>query len=140
MRYYFILLAFASILFASCKKEKLASTETLNEVIDTVAVLKYTGSFESGPYGTVSGNAEVYKTGMVYEVKLANFNSSNGPALHVFISKEAMPANYIDLGELKSTNGNQLYDVTGMPDFISYKYISIHCIAYNHLYGSALLQ
>jgi hypothetical protein len=88
----------------------------------------------------VTGKAEIYKKATAIEVNLAGFNSSNGPALHVFISKEAMPVNSIDLGALKSTTGNQVYSVVGMPDFLDYKYISIHCVDYNHLFGSALLQ
>ena len=118
----------------------LAPTTNLNEVTDTTARLVYNGTFASGPFGTVSGEAEIYKKGMSFEVKLANFNATNGPALHVFISKEAMPVNFIDLGSLKSTMGNQVYTVNGMPDFAAYKYISIHCVAYNHLFGSALLK
>jgi len=51
-----------------------------------------------------------------------------------------MPITFIDLGELKSTKGNQVYSIAGMPDFTDYKYISIHCVAYNHLFGSALLK
>lgn len=109
-------------------------------MVDTAAVLKYSGNFTSGPYGTVTGKAEIYKKGSSYEVKLANFTTSNGPALHVYLAKEAMPVNYMDLGVLKSTNGNQLYSITGMPVFADYKYISIHCVAYNHLFGSALLN
>ena len=126
----------------SCKKDKdsFASTVTVNEMVDTTGMLKYSGSFTSGPFGTVTGKAEVYINGTDYKVKLANFNTNNGPALHVYLSKEAMPINYIDLGVLKSTNGNQVYNVTGMPDFMEYKYISIHCVAFNHLFGSALIQ
>ena len=126
----------------SCKKDRdsFASTVTVNEMVDTTGVLKYSGSFTSGPFGTVTGNAEVYINGTDYKVKLANFNTNNGPALHVYLSKETMPINYIDLGVLKSTNGNQGYNVTGMPDFMEYKYISIHCVAFNHLFGSALIQ
>jgi Electron transfer DM13 len=126
----------------SCKKNKdsFASTVTVNEMVDTAGILKYSGTFTSGPFGTVTGKAEVYKNGADYKVKLANFNTNNGPALHVYLSKEAMPINYIDLGVLKSTNGNQVYNVTGMPDFMDYKYISIHCVAFNHLFGSALIQ
>lgn len=126
----------------SCKKDKdsFASTEAVNEMVDSTGILKYSGTFTSGPFGTITGKAEVYKNGADYKVKLANFNTNNGPALHVYLSKEAMPINYIDLGVLKSTNGNQVYSVTGMPDFMEYKYISIHCVAYNHLFGSALIQ
>ena len=139
MQRLFILLICLPSLIISCKKNN-TPTIALNEMTDTSAMLKYSGPFISGPYGAVTGRAEIYKNATAVEVKLAEFNSSNGPALHVFISKEVMPINFIDLGALKSTTGNQVYSVTGMPDFIDYKYISIHCVAYNHLFGSALLQ
>lgn len=139
MQRLFIFLICLSSLIISCKKNN-TPTIVLNEMTDTASVLKYSGDFTSGPYGTVTGKAEIYKKATTIEVKLAGFNSSNGPALHVFISNEAMPVNFIDLGALKSTTGNQVYSVLGMPDFMDYKYISIHCVAYNHLFGSALLQ
>ena len=123
-------------LFA-CGKQ--APTTTLDEMVDTSAMLKYSGEFISGPYGKVSGTAQVFLHNNMFEVKLSNFLTTNGPALHVFISKEAMPINFIDLGGLKSTNGNQVYSVKDMPDFASYKFISIHCVDYNHLFGSAEL-
>ena len=134
MRLLFILLICLSALIISCKKNNTA-TIVLNEMTDTAAVLKYSGDFASGPYGTVTGKAEIYKKATAIEVKLAGFNSTNGPALHVFISKEVMPLNFIDLGALKSTTGNQIYSVLRIPDFMVYKYISIHCVAYNHLFG-----
>lgn len=138
LRISIVLLSLTIFLF-SCKKEK-TPTILLNEMADTAAILKYSGDFISGPYGTVTGRAEVYASATTVEVKLAEFNSSNGPALHVFISKEANPINFIDLGELRSTIGNQVYEVAGMPDFMEYKYISIHCVAFNHLFGAALLR
>jgi hypothetical protein len=134
------------LLASACKKEQLAPTTMLNETIvitdtnRTASEPILTGTFSPGPYGNVTGKAETYKQGMMYSVKLSDFNTSNGPALHVYLSKEPMPVNFIDLGVLKSTNGNQVYAVTGMPDFAEYKYISIHCVAYNHLFGSALLK
>jgi Electron transfer DM13 len=146
MRYIILIICATTFFISACKKEnQLAPTTVLEEMIDTTrgidsTVLKFKGSFESGPFGTVTGMAEIYKKGTTYEVKLASFTTNNGPALHVYISKEAMPINYIDLGSLKSTAGNQVYSVSGMPDFYDYKYISIHCVAYNHLFGYALLK
>jgi len=139
MQRLFIFLICSSSLLISCKKNH-TSTIILDEMVDTTAILKYSGDFVSGPYGTVTGKAEIYKKAAAIEIKLAGFNTNNGPALHVFISKEAMPINFIDLGGLKSTSGNQVYTVSCMPDFLNYKYISIHCVAYNHLFGYALLQ
>lgn len=137
----FIFILVISLMSVSCKKEMQASTINLNEGVDTsVAMLKYAGVFMAGPYGTATGKAEVFKSGSKFELKLADFMVNNGPALHVYLSKEAMPIHFIDVGELKSTNGNQVYQVPDMPDFLSYKYISIHCVAYNHLFGYALLN
>ena len=137
---YLIAILFVAALLQSCEKDQLGSTITINETVDTIATKNLSGTFVSGPYGTVSGMAEIFNNGTMYEVKLAGFNTSNGPALHVYLSKESKPVNYIDLGILKSTNGNQVYSITGMPDFSDYKYISIHCVQYDHLFGYALLQ
>jgi hypothetical protein len=136
------------ILISACKKEQLAPTTALNEtVVITDTSMSMTslkpfvnGTFSSGPFGTVSGKAEIYKQGDKYSLKLSDFSTNNGPALHVYLSKEPMPVTYLDLGELKSTNGNQVYAITGSPDFAEYSYVSIHCVAYNHLFGSARLK
>ena len=129
-----------SVILFSCKKEEEASTVAINETVDTNAVLRYTGPFTSGPFGTVTGKAEVYELNAMFILKISDFNTSNGPALHVYLAKEAMPVNYIDLGSLKSTSGSQVYNIPAMPDFSQYKYISIHCVDFNHLFGSALIN
>lgn len=127
------------IIFQSCKK---TSDRFINESLatDTTAVLKFQGNFISGPYGTVSGVAKIYLKQGQYTLALENFSSSNGPDLKVYLSKEQMPVNFIKLDNLRSTMGNQLYTVTGMPNFTAYKYALIHCEQYNHLFGSALLE
>ena len=126
-------------LFSACKKNNTPEL-VLNEMTDTTAVLKYSGVFASGPYGTVSGEAKIFKTGTRYDLKLTNFSGSNGPDLRVYVSKEMYPATFIDLGALKATGGNQVYEIPGMVDFTQYKYALIHCRQYNHLFGWALLQ
>ena len=141
MRLVLIVLSSSIVAMSSCKKDSgFAPTVVLNEMTDTGSVLKYRGDFSAGPYGRVTGRAEIYEKSNGIELKLGSFNSTNGPALHVYISREAMPVNFIDLGALKSTAGNQVYSVSGTPDFMDYKYISIHCVAYNHLFGYALLK
>ncbi|MFT3908142.1 MAG: DM13 domain-containing protein [Ferruginibacter sp.] len=82
----------------------------------------------------------IYKTGSRYDLKFTNFNSSNGPDLRVYLSKEMMPGAFIDLGALKSTAGSQVYEITSNVDFTEYKYALVHCRQYNHLFGWALLQ
>lgn len=122
---------------ASCRK---ASTETLNERADTSSVLKVQGSFTGVGSEKVSGLAKVYHQKGKLFLALENFSTSNGPDLKVYLSQADVPDNFIKLGDLKSTNGNQLYDINDMPDFTKYKYILIHCERFNHLYGKALLK
>lgn len=135
-----IVAALVVIIAWSCSDETLSPTTPLNEMTHDDAVLIYSGTFTNGPYGTVTGNAKIFENADgTIDLKLEEFNSTNGPDLYVYLSKEAMPANFISLGKLKSTNGTQVYAIPGMPDFTEYQYISIHCKQYNHLFGYAIL-
>jgi len=127
------------IVFTACKKNN-TPVVVLNEMADSTAIPQVTGKFYNGPYGSVSGEAKVILTGTMYELKLMNFSSSNGPDLRVYLSKEMSPGNYIDLGPLKATGGNQLYPINGPVNFAEYRYALIHCRQFNHLFGWALLQ
>ncbi len=127
------------LLVMGCTKDNTPTTP-LDDTPDTTAVLKYSGSFMNGPYGTVNGFARVYLQGNQYKLALENISITNGPDLHVYLSKEVQPVNYIDLGPLQSVAGNQLYPVSGSPDFAAYKYALIHCQRFNHLFGSAELR
>lgn len=120
----------------SCKK---TSTQTLNEVVSISSTLKYSGSFVGQGGQSVTGKAEIYFENNKYALKLADFSSNNGPDLKVYLSKASSPSDYISLGDLKSTKGNQVYEISGTPDFTLYRYVLIHCEKYNHRYGSAEL-
>ena len=133
-----LLLAMSGLVLTACTKK--VSTVPINDMIDTTAILKYQGNFQKGPYGTVSGSVMVYQTNGKWQLKLSNFSTTNGPDLKVYLSKEVQPLNFIKLGDLKSTTGNQLYEINGNPDFRQYKYALIHCEQYNHLFGSAELM
>ena len=129
------------LVIVSCKKSTDAPTTVLSETIDSTAKLLVSGNFQNGPYGAVSGIAKFYKNyNGTYSIVLDSFMTSNGPNLFVYLSKEAMPVNFIDAGNLKSTTGSQVYTITEMPDTAQYKYICIHCKDYNHLFGYALLK
>jgi hypothetical protein len=129
-----------ALFLASCVKENTPTTP-LNNTVDTLnSTLEYNGSFVNGPFGRVSGTAKIYRQNDSFTLGLLNVSISNGPDLHVYLSKEVFPVNFIDLGRLQSTNGNQVYNIPGMPDLSQYKYALIHCKQYNHLFGSAELK
>ncbi len=140
MKYILMLLIASATFLVSCVKENTPEIVLDNTVDTTMAMPQNNGNFMNGPYGSVSGMATVYKQDGNLVLALENMNISNGPQLHVYLSKEVQPVNFIDLGPLQSTLGNQLYNITGSPDFSQYKYALIHCKKYNHLFGSAKLQ
>ena len=130
---------------AGCTKNNATPDARLNEMLpgaDTSSNItaKYMGNFGNGPFGSVTGVAKIYLVNGQYTLALENVAISNGPDLHVYLSKELQPVNFIDLGKLKATGGNQLYTIASMPDFTLYKYALIHCQQYNHLFGSAALK
>lgn len=134
------LLCTAVVVLSSCVKDKTPTTPLNNTVDSTVAMNRFAGMFINGPYGNVMGSAKIYLQGTQYKLALENVMISNGPDLHVYISKEILPATFIDLGSLQSVAGNQVYTIPGSPDFTQYKYALIHCKQFNHLFGSAGLR
>jgi len=124
-------------LFSSCSK---TSTETLDETVSMEAQAGALGSFAGVGAEKVTGSAQVFRTNNQNMLKLENFSASNGPDLKVYLSKAATPTEFISLGDLKSTNGNQVYEVKGNPDFKLYKFVLIHCERFNHLFGVAELK
>jgi len=140
----FYSIVFVALVSFSCSKQNQSPETPLNEKVDTAdsrALLQYAGRFVNGPYGSATGSAKIYELGNAqFMLALDSVSVSNGPDLHVYLSKEVQPLHFIDLGKLKSTNGYQLYNISGMPDFTAYRYALIHCQQYNHLFGSAELK
>ncbi len=137
-----ILFLFSAALFGTaCNKNAGSANTVLNEMVGAGAVVAPTttpGMFVSnGP--SVSGTVKIYETNGKLSLALENFKTDNGPDLHVYLSQEMFPVNFIDLGKLKATSGNQVYDISGMPDFTKFKFALIHCQQFNHLFGSAQL-
>jgi Electron transfer DM13 len=128
-------------LLFGCSKQNGTSTVPGTGMVDTTkAILRYSAAFSNGPYGTVTGQAQIFDDAGRLQLKLAGVSISNGPDLHVYISRELLPANFIDLGRLQSTSGNQVYAIPGNPDFTQYRFVLVHCQRFNHLFGSAELR
>lgn len=134
------LLFFTLLLLAACKKESASNIPSM-DMVQSSATSQATGLFQNGPYGTVSGVGKVVlNVNNTFDLVLDSFSTNNGPDLYVYLSKEAMPINFIEVGKLKATSGTQVYPLLSAPDLTQYKYICIHCKAFNHLFGYASLQ
>jgi hypothetical protein len=70
-------------------------------------------------------------------VNLKDFSISDGPDLKVYLSKTALPDDFISLGDLTSA---RTYAINQSVDFSEYQYVLIHCENFNHLYAVAKLS
>lgn len=140
----------AAITFlASCKKNTIPSNG--NEVIvnpgdSTQPVILYSGSLTGGEAGDQArGDVTIEKVGARKYLVFRNFNSNNGPDVHVYFSRTignhaSPPAEYKDLGFLKYTSGTFNYELLMEPDIASYKYVLIWCARYRIQFGYAELK
>ncbi len=133
----FLVLCFGG---SACTKQNATPTEALMENIDPTSSFNMKGKFENGPFGSVSGKAYLSISSNQKSLVLENISSSNGPDLHVYLSKEIQPINFIDLGKLKSINGTQVYTIDSNVNIQDFKFALVHCQQFNHLFGSANIQ
>jgi len=125
---------------SSCTKTATSSDQLNEQVGSSATPVTSAMAFTSANSYTVTGNVRVYQKDGKLILALENFNSTNGPDLRVYLSKEMQPVNFIELGRLKSVQGNQLYDIPGTPDFGMYKFAVIHCQQFNRVFGYATIK
>ena len=94
-----------------------------------------------------SGSAAIYQQGDQVVLRLENFEVTNGPDLHVLLTKNPNPANraevgeeYIDLGELKGNVGDQNYDIPADIDLSEYQGVVIYCVPFHVVFATAALS
>jgi len=126
-----------AFLIISCSKDDNTDTTMANDPAITTGKVLAQGSLSGNMNYKVSGVAKVIEDNGAKSVRLENFSSSNGPDLKVYLAKEANAASFINLGNLKSTNGNQNYAISGMINITEYKYVLIWCQQFGVRFGSA---
>jgi hypothetical protein len=70
----------------------------------------------------------------------ATDKSSSQSNLPVYWSKAKHPVHFSDLGNLHSYNGDQAYSIAVHTNIKAYPFGLLHCKAYSHLVGCAVLQ
>lgn len=104
-----------------------------------------TGTFRAAPGTsyTVNGGVtmEAIAGGNLQLRFAANFESSNGPDLNVYLSTEStITSASINLGQLQSTRGEQIYEMPSNVSMNTYDYVIIHCLPFNVTFGFAPLR
>lgn len=94
-----------------------------------------------------SGNAIIIQTQVgEYTLHLKNFNVTNGPGLHVILAEDDNPysvptlGDYLDLGELKSTSGDQTYNLPIDVNLDKYGSVVVYCLPFQAIFAIAPIK
>lgn len=94
-----------------------------------------------------SGIATVYQKGEQRVLRFEEFSVTNGPDLHVILTKHPSPENSndigddtIDLGSLKGNLGNQNYEIPTVVDLSDYQSVVIYCVPFHVVFATAPLE
>ncbi|MCI5108509.1 MAG: DM13 domain-containing protein [Candidatus Pacebacteria bacterium] len=68
-------------------------------------------------------------------IRFEDFYTINGPALHVYLSKDLEANDYVDLGKTKGTEGNINYKIPENVDIEAYKYVLHWCKPFSVLFN-----
>ena len=88
----------------------------------------------------VKGRALLINTGEEYIIRFEDFETINGPDLHIYLSSELGNSDFIDLGKIKATKGNVNYAVPAGTDIEKYNKVLVWCQPFGVLFSYADLS
>ena len=134
------------LVMAEAKKLTTIVSEDMQEMIAKVApnsqeTPKFSklGAFQGLKGHEATGKAEVISVGDISFLRFEDFEVTNGPDLHVYMTKNGDVDSGIDLGKLKGNKGNQNYPL-GEIDTNVYNTVVIYCQPFHVYFASAKLS
>lgn len=88
----------------------------------------------------VMGKALLIDDGNKRILRLEDFQTINGPELHIYLSSELGDERFIDLGKIKATKGNVNYDIPAGIDTSKYNKVLVWCKPFSVLFSYAELS
>ncbi len=135
-----ILLITLVMVSTACKKEE--KTSELDEVVAANTAKLKQGVLSDGDASHKSaGEVEVFQTGINKTLQFKNFVGSTKPDVRVYLSTQATNiGTAVELGPVKSTNGNFNYTFDDQLDLNTYKHVVLWCKQFGVLFGKAELR
>ncbi len=128
--------------WAAFRPELLFVNKSVNETGPAVAETLRTGSFESYAHET-KGKVTILKSAGGFVLRLSEFSTSNGPDVHVLLSKTSDPTNIagsVDLGSIKGNQGDQNYTLPAGTDPNQFNSVTVWCKRFDVSFGGASLS
>jgi hypothetical protein len=111
----------------------------MKESMPVAAQLLAVGQFEPRAH-EVAGRALLIQDGEQTIVRFEDFETINGPNLHIYLSADLSGSDYIDLGPIRATQGNVNYIVPAGIDPEKYNKVLVWCVPFRVLFSYAQLQ
>lgn len=134
------------LVMAEAKKFTTTVSEDMQEMIAKVApnsqeTPKFSklGTFQGLKGHEAKGKAEVISVGDISFLRFEDFEVTNGPDLHVYMTKNGDVDSGIDLGNLKGSKGSQNYAL-GEINTDTYNIVVIYCQPFHVYFASAKLS
>ncbi len=84
-----------------------------------------------------SGTARIVRADGKAYVRYENFKTLNGPDIRVYLAKDMEAMDFIDLGQVRATEGNINYEIPAGVDIARYRYVLTWCKAFGVLFNYA---
>jgi len=117
-------------------KEKVMA---MDDKLDEAATLLAQGEFKPRAH-EVMGRALLIQTEDFKVLRFEDFETINGPDLHIWLASSLGDEDYVDLGPIKATRGNVNYDVPEGTDTDKYNKILVWCVPFKVLFSYAELK
>ena len=127
--------------------DKEVDDEMMEKTTDTEWIIVAQGQFmDADSFHQGSGRATIFQQGENRVIRFEDFSVTNGPDLHVILTKHPIPTNraevgsdYIDLGQLKGNLGNQNYEIPADVNLSDYQSVIIYCMPFHVIFATATL-
>ncbi|MGQ0376612.1 MAG: DM13 domain-containing protein [Nitrososphaerota archaeon] len=120
--------------FSSEGMEELVSNTQSNNELKFLQI----GEIQGLKGNDAEGKVYVIEAGDSIFLRFEKFSVTNGPDLHVFLTKSGDVSTGVDIGALKANRGDQNYEITGI-DTNEYSIVIISSDIFENYYASAKL-
>ena len=87
----------------------------------------------------VSGQALLIESNGQRILRFENFETVNGPNLHIYLASTLGSEDFVDLGPIKATKGNINYELSSEVDLTKYNKVLVWCVPFRVLFSYAEL-
>lgn len=88
----------------------------------------------------VEGQALLIQEGDERILRFENFETVNGPNLHIYLSTGPHSDDFVDLGPIRATKGNVNYEIAADIDLKKYNHVLVWCVPFRVLFSYAELS